>query len=167
MLDIAHKWKGFGGALRIAPPLLDEIENEPGANVHNSLKKVLSLFLKQNYDFIKHGYPTWRKIIEAIFHRAGGSNPALAMKIAKNHLKVTGKCSYAIVLIALLLSFIKALTTVQLICCECCIINCIMCKSRWLKLLYLLQLVKENMFSYLILFHAIQLYLCSLHTLIL
>ena len=28
--------------------------------------------------------------------------------------------------------FIKALTTVQLICCEC-----IMCKSRWLKLLYL------------------------------
>ena len=144
MLDIAHKWKDFGGALRIAAHLLDQIEKESGANVQNSLKRVLTLLLKQNYDFTKHGYPTWKKIIEAIFHRAGGSNPALAMKIAKNHLKVTGKCSYAIVLAALLLSFIKALTTVQLICCECCIINCIMCNSRWLKLLYLLQLVQAT-----------------------
>ena len=148
MLDIAHKWKYFGGALRIAAHLLDQIEEESAANVEKCLKRVLTLLLKQNYDFTKYGCPTWKKIIEAIFHRAGGSNPALAMKIAKNHLKVTGKCSYAIVLTF----FIQALTTVQLICCECCIINCIMCKSWWLKLLYLPAISEGKYFSYLILY---------------
>ena len=87
VIDIAPEWKGFGLALRLAPPLLNKIEKESGSNVDNCLKNVISMFLQQKYDISKYGCPTWRKIIQAVKHRTGGSNPALAFKIANNHLK--------------------------------------------------------------------------------
>ena len=86
-MDIAHKWNGFGTALQLAPALLDKIEKESGNDVDSCLKKVVSLFLKQNYKFSKYGYPTWRKIIQAVYHRVGGCNPALALEIARKHRK--------------------------------------------------------------------------------
>ena len=87
VIDIAPEWKGFGLALRLAPTLLNKIEKESGSNVDNCLRNVVSMFLQQKYEISKYGCPTWRKIIQAVKHRTGGSNPALAFKIANNHLK--------------------------------------------------------------------------------
>jgi hypothetical protein len=40
-----------------------------------------------NYDIERHGPPSWRKLVEAVDNPAGGSDHALALKIAKEHTK--------------------------------------------------------------------------------
>ena len=42
-------------------------------------------WLEKNYNVKKFGPPTWKSLVEAVGHRAGGANMALAEKIAKSH----------------------------------------------------------------------------------
>ena len=82
---MSPEWKGFGGALRLSPILLKYIENDHKFDTDACLHKVLSEYLKKSYDYGKHGNPSWKNIVEAISHRAGGNNNALAQRIAENH----------------------------------------------------------------------------------
>ena len=85
VLDVAPEWRGFGGALRLIPISLNTIEKDHKSDSKACLDKVLFEYLNKSYDYGKHGNPSWRKIVEAISHRAGGNNNALALRIAEHH----------------------------------------------------------------------------------
>ena len=42
-------------------------------------------WLEKNYNVKKFGPPTWKSLVDAVGHPAGGANMALAEKIAKSH----------------------------------------------------------------------------------
>ena len=92
VIDLAPKWQNFGKALHVAPQRLATIKAEPGILPQACLSNTLSEFLKRNYDWERHGEPSWRLIVTAIAHKAGGDNPVLAMEIANDH--STGTCKF-------------------------------------------------------------------------
>lgn len=55
-------------------------------NLDNAFTQMLLLWLRQRYNVEKYGYPTWRRLVQAIKE----INPALARTIASNHAIVTG-----------------------------------------------------------------------------
>ena len=82
---MAPKWKGFGEALRLSPISLKKIEIRYKFDAEECLRTTLSEYLMKNYNYGKHGNPSWRKIVEAISQRTGGNNNALALRIAEHH----------------------------------------------------------------------------------
>ena len=85
VFDVAPEWRGFGEALRLSPISLNNIAIDHKSDAIACLRRVLYEYLKKNYDYGERGNPSWRKIVEAISHRAGGNNNALALRIAEHH----------------------------------------------------------------------------------
>ena len=85
VFDVASGWESFGKALHISPQRLSIIKAVPGITPEKCLSDTLSEFLRKNYKWEKFGEPSWRLIVTAIAHRAGGDDPALALRIARNH----------------------------------------------------------------------------------
>ena len=50
-----------------------------------AMERVIDYWLKQNYNVKKYGWPSWKSLVEAVQHRGGGNNAALARKIAERH----------------------------------------------------------------------------------
>lgn len=84
VLDIASKWRGVGEALRLGPGLLDTIEADY-KDAKSRLAKVLTEWLQKAYNVSRFGPPSWKQLMAAVAHPAGGDNHALAEKIAQNH----------------------------------------------------------------------------------
>ena len=84
LLNVAHNWRGVGRALRLHPDLLNRIEANT-TDVESRLERVLSEWLKREYDTTRFGLPSWGLLVAAVAHPAGGKNHALAEKIAKRH----------------------------------------------------------------------------------
>ena len=57
------------------------------------LEKVISSWLKRNYDTDSHGPPTWKMLVEAVRAPNGGNNTTLADQIAKAHLQASNVSS--------------------------------------------------------------------------
>ena len=55
VLDIAHQWEEFGGALHIHPAILQKIASYHRSNPDSCLRSVVLYFLKENYDTQKYG----------------------------------------------------------------------------------------------------------------
>ena len=91
VIDVAARWASFGKALHIPPAKLSTIKAEPGSTPESCLSSTLSEFLKKNYEWEKYGDPSWRQIVTAIAHRAGGDDGALALRIANDHLTTSGE----------------------------------------------------------------------------
>ena len=81
---MAHKWKGLGLALRLRPPVLNKIEADR-QDSESRLMQVLTEWLQQTYDTDRFGPPSWRQLVTAVAHTAGGNNRALAQQIAHRH----------------------------------------------------------------------------------
>ena len=88
LLPVADKWKKIGLALRLDPDLLRRIRSN-NTDVEDCLVDVLTEWLKKAYNTTAFGDPSWKLLVEAVAHRAGGSDRALAEKIAK---KYNGEC---------------------------------------------------------------------------
>lgn len=71
--------------LGLPPGELQTIELEHDKDVARRFIQVLTVWLKQEYKVEKYGFPTWRKIVEAVDSPAGGGNHALAKAIASKH----------------------------------------------------------------------------------
>ena len=91
VIDIASRWEHFGRALHISPARLSIIKAESGSTPESCLSSTLSDFLKKNYEWKKYGEPSWRLIVTAIAHKAGGQDEALALRIAKEHFTSSGE----------------------------------------------------------------------------
>ena len=85
LLSLTTKWKGIGLALRLNADLLRDIEADCSGDLTACLTLVITKWLMGNYNVGRFGEPTWRQLVEAVGHPAGGANEMLAMSIAKNH----------------------------------------------------------------------------------
>ena len=83
--SLASEWRGMCTALGLLND--NAIAKKFFHDPNDCLKEVLCQWLNQKYDTERHGLPTWKKLVEVVAKSAGGSNPALAEKIAENHKK--------------------------------------------------------------------------------
>ena len=81
---MAARWKDIGLALRLDPDKLDEIEND-NRNSSNCLTKMLTLWLKKNYNTERFGEPSWEQLARVVGDSAGGNDSALAENITARH----------------------------------------------------------------------------------
>lgn len=88
--DVRVRWKDIGIHLGIRIVDLEVIEKEVSVSMEQ-LTKMLTIWLNLNYNFTRHGKPSWRKLVEVVAQSCGGKNPLLAMKIAE---KYEGMCKY-------------------------------------------------------------------------
>ena len=82
--DVASRWKSLGAALRLPRPVLDRIEADR-RDAKSSLEDVVTEWLNQSYNTQRFGLPSWKMLAEAVAHRNGGNNPALADDIIGGH----------------------------------------------------------------------------------
>ncbi len=83
--EIAVRFHQLGQSLRIKKDKLDIIKQKYKDEPKDGLDAVIVAWVKQSYNVVRHGDPTWRLLVKAVAHPFGGSNCALARKIAKNH----------------------------------------------------------------------------------
>ena len=82
--DVASRWKSLGAALRLPRPVLDRIEADR-RDAKSCLEDVVTEWLNQSYKTKRFGLPSWKMLAEAVAHRNGGNNPALADDIIRRH----------------------------------------------------------------------------------
>ena len=87
LIEVAHKWKGIGLALRLSPNLLDKIHHKNYVDIENYLRDVLTEWLRKAYNTARFGDPSWKLLVEAVAHPAGGNDCALADRIAKKYIQ--------------------------------------------------------------------------------
>ena len=81
---VIARWKYIGLALRLDPDQLDVIEQD-NRKLEDCLTKMLALWLKKSYNTDRFGTPSWELLVNAVDHRSGGNNCALAESIIKRH----------------------------------------------------------------------------------
>ena len=64
---------------------LSYIERNYSKDAERCLLESIRHWLQCDYDIEKHEPPSWRSLVAAIGHSAGGQNHALAANIAKAH----------------------------------------------------------------------------------
>ena len=89
MLDYLNREQAkcydIGSALKVKPSSLETIEKECVLDYNKALRRIITQWLKRNYDTERFGPPTWKVLVEAVKSPKGGDNVALAEKIAKDH----------------------------------------------------------------------------------
>ncbi|CAI8047445.1 hypothetical protein GBAR_LOCUS26218 [Geodia barretti] len=83
--DVAHVWKSLGGALRLRQPDLDRIKADHQQDSSSCLSEMVTEWLNQSYNTERFGLPSWKMLVEAVAHRNGGNNNALAIHIATKY----------------------------------------------------------------------------------
>jgi len=78
--SIAADWNWFGTKLGITPATIRSIQSD-AQDVKKCLLALLIAWLQKNYDYGRHGKPSWRKLAEAV-HSLNGD---LFLKIAAKH----------------------------------------------------------------------------------
>ena len=83
--DLPHMWRSLGEALRLRPPILDRIEVDHQQDSRRCLSEMVTEWLNQSYNTRRFGLPSWKMLVEAVAHRNGGNNQALATIIANKY----------------------------------------------------------------------------------
>ena len=85
VLPLCAHWYNLGIALKMKASSLDTIKaTEPDPK--KCLNALMSAWLSKGYNYIIFGNPSWQLLCRAVHSPIGGNNPALAEKIAHNHL---------------------------------------------------------------------------------
>lgn len=82
---LCAKWHDLCLALGLPPSLVSSIKRDHTGDSNGCLREGLISWLQRSYNVDKRGLPTWRKLVEAVDHPAGGHNHALALKIAEQY----------------------------------------------------------------------------------
>ena len=82
--EVAPKWKALGLALRLQPGILHVIESNR-LDPNDCLTDVLTKWLQQHYNTERFGLPSWKMLVDAVAHPAGGNNSDLAQHIATKY----------------------------------------------------------------------------------
>lgn len=85
VVDVIHRWQFVAGAMGLRPSQIRTIEATHPGNIEACMDDAISQWLRRTHNETKHGPPTWRKLVQAIAAKAGGSNAALAGRIAESH----------------------------------------------------------------------------------
>ena len=73
-------WKKIGIFLGLDYNTLQTFDRED-----QPLQTIVKKWLKKKYDVEKFGHPSWKKLVEAIGSKAGASDSAHALAVAKLH----------------------------------------------------------------------------------
>ena len=82
LTDIGKKADKLGTALGLSAGSFDP-----------TMESVVETWLSQDYNTQRHQLPSYRRLVRAVANKVGGSNPALAKKIAANHPGKTTCCN--------------------------------------------------------------------------
>ena len=66
-------------------PSTEEIHTQFKSDIEECLTAMLRLWLKQSYGTEEYGKPSWQSLSDAVKHRSGGRNTALADEISGNN----------------------------------------------------------------------------------
>ena len=80
LMEVAVRWRDIGLELGLSDPRLETIQAD-NKDVTSCLTAMLRDWLNRTYNTTVHGEPSWLRLSEAVRHRAGGNNPALADEI--------------------------------------------------------------------------------------
>ena len=83
MDGVADRWMSIGLLLGIPYKLIQVFQMED--TLEESIIKMVDAWVKKQYDTNTFGEPSWRKLVEAVAARSGGSHHRLASTIASNH----------------------------------------------------------------------------------
>ena len=83
--DVAIRWKSLGGALGLHPPVLDRVEKERHDDMRSCLSQIVTEWLNESYNTERFGLSSWKMLVEAVAHRSGGNNHALARQLASDY----------------------------------------------------------------------------------
>ena len=85
LMPVAANWRSIGIALRLKHQTLDSIQAGNSNDPTTCLAAMVTEWLSRNYNVRRFGEPTWKHLVEAVGHPAGGANMALAREIARRH----------------------------------------------------------------------------------
>jgi len=85
VLPVAESWGRIALALRLLPSIKSLIAKKHHNDPQDCLLAVVEEWLKGLHNVQKYGHPSWRVLVQAVAHPAGGANPALAHSIATEH----------------------------------------------------------------------------------
>ena len=84
MEPVIARWKYIGLALGLNHNQLGVIKHG-NEKPEDCLTEMLALWLKKSYNTDRFGTPSWELLVNAVGHRSGGNNCALAESITKSH----------------------------------------------------------------------------------
>ena len=87
VLSLTPDYFKFGIGLGLPLQELEKIRRNFVQNIDQPFTEVLLVWLRHRYDVERHGFPTWRRLVEAVDSPAGGNNHALAKAVASHHSK--------------------------------------------------------------------------------
>ena len=85
VLPVAGSWSLIALALGLPPKIKSLIANKYANDPKKCLLAVVEEWLKRIHNVQDYGHPSWRALVQAVTHPAGGANPALAQSIAAKH----------------------------------------------------------------------------------
>ena len=130
MEGVADKWLAIGLLLGIPYHRLEACEAEDTLN--QRVTQMVTEWLGKRYDTDRFGLPSWRRLVEVIASRAGGSHNYLANQLVKTHPVQAGQPEAALYRESLCcLVFASRMTYVPLFCTKPSLSICINIYWRW------------------------------------
>ena len=85
---VESRYFEIGTMLHLKPDVLEGIQLNPVSS-SKGMSKMITEWLKRNYNTKRFGDPTWKSLVIAIAKKSGGASEACARDIANNH-RVSG-----------------------------------------------------------------------------
>ena len=85
VFTMAGSWSRIAVALKLPESIRPLIAKKHINDPEDCLLAVVLDWLKGVHNVQKYGHPSWRVLVQAVAHPAGGANPALARSIAAKH----------------------------------------------------------------------------------
>ena len=85
LMTLAEKFDYIGITLGLSSGDVEVTRRECVGDTKRGLGQVIRTWLKQSYNVARFGLPSWRSLVDAVDSPAGGSNHALAKRIASKH----------------------------------------------------------------------------------
>ena len=86
---VESRFYEIGIMLHLRPDVLEGIRDLNPVSSSRGMSKMITEWLKRNYNTKRFGDPTWKSLVIAVAKRSGGANEACARDIANNH-RVSG-----------------------------------------------------------------------------
>ena len=83
MEGVADRWDSVGIFLGIPYLVIEGCREEH--TMEERMRAMVEAWVNRRYDVEKFGQPSWRKLVEAVAHKSGGSHIRQAEMLARNH----------------------------------------------------------------------------------
>ena len=86
---VESRYFEIGTMLHLNPDVLEGIRDLNPVSFSRGMSKIITEWLKRNYNTKRFGDPMWKSLVIAVAKRSGGNNEACARDIANKH-RVSG-----------------------------------------------------------------------------